>query len=409
MKSIIILNFIVIILSIRITHAIECSSVSDPKVKNMVEDLSQITVDEKFAGSCAINEEIARNASWKDQIDKKIQRVQSLDYPELDQLFTHLVVNDKTAEMLYQKKAPIEEIVSFKMSQLEPKKKQLEQDVKKELRQKITKMNDTLKKMAEEKSCVHDAEFKLLPQNGIQHSQESITSKEEALNEFKKRITEIETQKKTTICSQPIGNISQLSQVSNKVQLELGEDVFFADNQWTFDDTKSSKLKKMIDEKLKSNRPNCERKIRTVQIETSSSLLRNQITDPLGNEIPQASWDFQTLSRLRAEEIGKKIKDNYGLDYKQFALDHAGSNGNGSSGPCPYKLVKNNNGTYKVDRNSIDEKELKKHRYGKINIEFDEVGDGCLKVEAPKLSPNHFHYRSKCYSVILQCKNPSSL
>jgi hypothetical protein len=375
----------------------------------MVEDLSKITVDEKFAGSCAIDEEMAKNANWKDQIDKKVKGVQSLDYPELDQLFTHLAVDGETTDMLYQKKIPRDKIAEFNVFKLEPKKKQLEQDIKKELRQKITNMNDTLKKMAEEKSCVHDAEFKLLAQNGVQHSQESITSKEEALNEFKKRITEIEAQNKTTICSQPIGNISQLSQVSNKVQLELGEDVFFADNQWTFDDKKSAKLKKMIDEKLKSNRPNCERKIRSVQVETSSSLLRNQITDPLGNEIQNLSWDFLTLSKLRAEEIGNKIKEGYDLKYDQFALNSAGSNGNGTSGPCPYKLLKNKNGTYKVDRNSIDEKELKKHRYGKINIEFDEVGDGCLKVEAPKVSPNHFHYRSKCYSVILQCKNPSSL
>jgi hypothetical protein len=374
----------------------------------MIENLSHITVDEKFAGSCAVNEEIAKNASWKDQIDQKIQELQRTDYPELDQLFTHLVVDGKTTEMLYQNKIPRDKIAEFNVFKLLPKKKQLEQEVKKELKDKLIKMNDKLTKMAHGKSCVHDAEFELMPQNGIQHSQETITSKEEALNDLKRSINLAESQDVTTICSKPIENISLLGQVENKVHLELGEDVFFADNQWAFDDSKSAKLKKMIDEKLKSNRPNCERKIRSVQIETSSSLLRNQITDPLGNEIQNLSWDFLTLSKLRAEEIGNKIKEGYDLKYDQFALNSAGSNGNGTSGPCPYKLLKNKNGTYKVERNSIDEKELKKHRYGKINIEFDEVGDGCLKAEAPKVTPNHFHYRSKCYSVIMQCKNPTS-
>ncbi|GEM_PF-3907199 len=69
--------------------------------------------------------------------------------------------------------------------------------------------------------------------------------------------------------------------------------------------------------------------------------------------------------------------------------------------------MKEKNGTYNVIRNGIDEKELKKHRYGKINIEYQEVGDGCLKVEAPKISPMHNHYRTKCYSVLLDCKNSS--
>jgi hypothetical protein len=405
-KSIIILNFIVIILSIRITHAIECSSVSDPKVKNMIEDLSQITVDEKFLGSCAVNDDIAKQASWKDNIDQKVKNIK-LEYERLDQLFTHLEVDGVTEEMLYKNKIPRDKIAEFNVFKKDPKKKQLEQEVKKGLKDKLIKMNDKLKTMAKQKNCVHDAEFVILPKEGFDRSHETITSKEEALKDIQKTIQKIETEGGTTICSQPVGNISQLEPVRNKVYLELGDDVFFADNSWTFDDTKSAKLKKMIDEKLKSNRPNCERKIRSVQIATSSSLLRNQITDPLGNEIPQASWDFYTLSKLRAKEIKDKIKETYGLEDNQIPKPNfLGENGNGTSGPCPYKLVKNPNGTYKVIRNSIDEKELKKHRYGKINIEFEEVGDGCLKVEDPKVIPNHFHYRSKCYSVILQCINP---
>jgi hypothetical protein len=64
-------------MTIKAAQAIECSNVSDPKVKNMMENLSQITVDEKFLGSCAVNDEIAKQASWKDNVDKKIKRIQT--------------------------------------------------------------------------------------------------------------------------------------------------------------------------------------------------------------------------------------------------------------------------------------------------------------------------------------------
>jgi hypothetical protein len=53
-----------------------------------------------------------------------------------------------------------------------------------------------------------------------------------------------------TVCSTPAYNYGGLTQVNNKVEFELGDDVFFADNSWTFDDKKSDNLKKMIDEML---------------------------------------------------------------------------------------------------------------------------------------------------------------
>jgi hypothetical protein len=396
-------------MTIKAAQAIECSNVSDPKVKNMMENLSQITVDEKFLGSCAVNDEIAKQASWKDNVDKKIKRIQRLDYEKLDDAFSDVLLNGQSPSKFIESGVTSnnqEKYFQFKISHNYHVKNRVN-DEKFLLRKKISEKAEALKKMAVNKSCVYDAEFKLVPQNGIQTSNNQILSKEEALIDLQSKIKEVEKNEGVTVCSTPTYNYSGLTQVNNKVEIEIGDDVFFADNQWTLSDTKSAKLKKMIDEKLKSNRPNCERKIRTVQIATSSSLLRNQITDPLGNEIPQDSWDFQKLSRLRAEEIGTKIKDSYGLEDNQIPKPNfLGENGNGTSGPCPYKLVKNPNGTYKVIRNSIDEKELKKHRYGKINIEFEEVGDGCLKVEAPKETPNHYHYRSKCYAVKLHCINP---
>ena len=84
-------------------------------------------------------------------------------------------------------------------------------------------------------------------------------------------------------------------------------------------------------------------KVNTVQIESSSSLLRSQITYELGHETPQASWDFKTLSSRRAQEIKNKIRESYGLRDEQLATNSSGSNGNGTSGACPYKLVKKKN------------------------------------------------------------------
>ncbi len=403
MKSIITFQFIALFLTIKAAHAIECSNVSDPKLKNMMENLSQITVDEKFLGSCAVNDEIAKQASWKDNVDEKIKSLLREDYEKLDDAFSDELLDGLSPTKLYEEgKLSAEYKYKHKILVLNQVNKE-----KGLLNKKIKEKTEILKKMTANKSCVYDAKFELVPQNGLHTSNSQILPKEEALKDIQIKIKEAEKNDGVTVCSTPAYNYGGLTQVRNRVEFELGDDVFFADNSWTFDDKKSDNLKKMIDEKLKSNRPNCERKIRSVQIATSSSLLRNQITDPLGNEIPQASWDFYTLSKLRAKEIKDKIKETYGLEDNQIPKPNfLGENGNGTSGPCPYKLIKNQNGTYKVVRNSIDEKELKKHRYGKINIEFEEVGDGCLKVEAPKDTPNHYHYRSKCYAVKLLCINP---
>lgn len=397
-------------LFINLSHAIECSDL-DPKVKNLVEDVSNINVDQKFAGSCAVTDEMAKNATWKDHIDEKINKiVRNADYLNLDEAFNDVLIDAKIEKKEYHDESPsklrekgksdylFEHTHSFSVKNKVNSEKGL-------LRKKIKEKTDTLKKMAANKSCVHDAEFVIVPQNGFQTSDEKILSKEEALADVQKKIKEIENQEGVTVCSSPAYNYSALQPVKQKIQFELEDDVFFDDNQWHFSDAKSAKFKKMVDAKLKSNRPNCERKIKSVQIETSSSLLRNQIKDELGHENPQLSWDFKTLSTRRAEEIKNKIKESYGLREEQLNAGSLGSNGNGTSGPCPYKLVKEKNGTYNVIRNGIDEKELKKHRYGKINIEYQEVGDGCLKVEAPKISPMHNHYRTKCYSVLLNCIN----
>jgi hypothetical protein len=80
-------------MTIKAAHAIECSNVSDPKLKNMMENLSQITVDEKFLGSCAVNDEIAKQASWKDNVDEKIKSLLSEDYKELDDAFSDELLN----------------------------------------------------------------------------------------------------------------------------------------------------------------------------------------------------------------------------------------------------------------------------------------------------------------------------
>jgi|GEM_PF-5225495 len=313
MRSSSVLIIFIFGLFINLSHAIECSDL-DPKVKNLVDDVTNINVDQKFAGSCAVTDEMAKIATWKDHIDEKINKFQNLkleDFANLNMAFDDELINVEINKKIYKDQSPSKitgkglDATYIKLSHDTFVKNRVSREVGL-LRKKIKEKTDTLKKMAANKSCVHDAEFKIVPQNGIQTSDEKILSKEEALADVQKKIKEIENQEGVTVCSSPAYNYSGLQPVKQKIQFELEDDVFFDDNQWHFSDAKSAKFKKMVDAKLKSNRPNCERKIKSVQIETSSSLLRNQIKDELGHENPQLSWDFKTLSSRRAEEI--KIK-----------------------------------------------------------------------------------------------------
>jgi hypothetical protein len=78
MRSSSVLIIFIFGLFINLSHAVECSDL-DPKVKNLVDDVTNINVDQKFAGSCALTDEMAKIATWKDHIDEKVKRVQSLN------------------------------------------------------------------------------------------------------------------------------------------------------------------------------------------------------------------------------------------------------------------------------------------------------------------------------------------
>ena len=274
----------------------------------------------------------------------------------------------------------------------------------KSLSLKVEKAKKDLKKIGIKKMCGQNANFSIIPQNGFKTSRALTTSDgEDAFKKLSQKILSLESQKHENskfFCSPITEHYSLLQPVENKLEIELKGTTFFNDNEFALNERQKNGIDAAVSEKLKSlTTGNCKGVIKDVQIISSSSLLRNRIV--INGEVDEKkSWDFKGLSNARAYSIGNHLVEKYKISKKIIHPYTNGSNGDGSSGPCPYKMDDNKN-VY-VDK-TID---LEPYRYAKASIEFEQVGSGCKKNEKERPVKTQ-HYRSKCFRVTLNCTEDS--
>lgn len=411
-----------------------CEEGDDKKTSQLTKDINNI-YPVSDADSCAIKDQLSKVATWRDQIPTKIQNFQSdktkatFEFPDLDD---HIVQNSvnapadlKLAQAAaideYNKANAVYEQIHANSGSTQAQKnhsinnlnatvkkwnivtaqiKAATVHVKKRVRDvlvaKISSPTFKLKleKLAQEKHCIKNANFTMAPMNGFYDNDKSE-------QELAKQILGMENEKSSdsiTVCSGIEKNKSATVAVAVKEDFDIGDEDFFGNNEADLSPEKVQRIMSKITESLKSDKADCQKKVKLVQISTSANQLAN--SPEIGK------WEFLKLSTSRANFLAGIVKNNLKLDPKTPILtDPTGENRDGTSGPCPYVAFKEKNGTYSVKLKDISkmQKVLKDARYGSISLEVEEVGKGCLKSEVSNARPEHEYFASKCYSVGIEC------
>lgn len=413
-------------------YTFSCDAGDDKKTSQLASDVNAI-VGTDDADSCAIKDQLSKVATWRDGIPGKIQKFVSSNtgakvYPDLFDQIVANSVNIPVALRDAEKAAQAEfEAADAEYNRLEKDKKTPQRlkdqagtkfnralekwkaatNAKKAAGAPILKrVNDVLvnkmsseafklklKNLAANKHCIKNAEFNMSPINGFYDSEKSE-------KELQTQIAGMENDTSgdsLTVCSGIEKNKSETVAVNVTEDFSIGDEDFFANNEHELSPDKVKRILGKISKSLKSDKPECEKKIKSVQISTSSNQLAN--SPEIGK------WDFAKLSKNRADFLAEVMKENFKIDAKDILTDPSGMNGDGTSGPCPYSAVKGKDGTYSISLKDITKmkKALNDARYGSISVEIAEEGKGCLKTEQENIRPEHEYFASKCYSVGMEC------
>jgi hypothetical protein len=223
-------------------------------------------------------------------------------------------------------------------------------------------------------------------------------------------------------CSEPYLARSDLSPATEFVY-DVNPEDFFKDNQTTLDSDKLGRILGKIqkDLKLGSKLPSgCKRVVDGISIQTSANLLAN--TEGWADR----PWDFESLSRERAEFLKAKVGGF--LDQKRKAgilefqdnqnpaqmtkIDYLGDNLDGTSGKCPYKLTeledeqKQKKGIYKVEKdlNLVSKDELEKSKFARIRVSLAPSEPGCGISTGADTEKDVSHLSSQCFKPVMSCK-----
>lgn len=181
---------------------------------------------------------------------------------------------------------------------------------------------------------------------------------------------------------------------------------YFPDREWRIDDEKLkstpeyAEFKSCIDDMKKNNM-----ELDRIDIKSSASQVNN--TNRLGNgkyEIisnffedgkPLCSKGFLDLSKARAGSAKSLLQTEFGFKNEEFKINARGTNGNGTSGPCPYKA---NSSSYEeapikeYSKSGSKAKEMSDARYVKVKIFYK-----------PKYSYGEPR-KKKCYKIVMSCE-----
>lgn len=175
---------------------------------------------------------------------------------------------------------------------------------------------------------------------------------------------------------------------------------FFKDNEWTsstldtnINSPESNKLAACIKDRLSKGGV-----IEKINIESSASGLNNS-----GEASKRfCKKGFKELSRARAETARDKIVPQLfakaGFDAQGLKVDTFpdGSNGDGTSGPCPYSL-KNGAEILKEEfKTPAGKKSLDEHKYVKVNVVFKEI-------KKPTSGESNFAQKYRCRNFRFEC------
>ncbi len=209
------------------------------------------------------------------------------------------------------------------------------------------------------------------------------------------------------VCSPPHLQQAKLEPAPVHLPINLEKDDFFVDNHWDLNSDQENKIAQKIASRLKTNNPNCKRRLLNVNIETSASQFRNNCSNLSPEQCPDPkdfAYGFKKLSEERAKTLTRLVSQRY--PQAKTSMNAAGENGDGTSGPCPY-FRDGSDGQIKVVEKTPELKaQLEAARYGRLNLDVVEEGPGCNKKDgdlSPTLNKPQIFLGSKCFHVDVSC------
>lgn len=410
-----------------------CEILNSDNLDELVADISDI-YPSSYAGSCVVRAAVSKESTWRNHFDTRIEafvKTTTTQYESFESLENLAIYETESSKELKEKleasRAVVKEweghmnrnkdirmdfdtkkenddnyrAAQDKYREDAKKLKKFQSDViasrmKKSILDKMSTgtFKQKLKTLANNKKCINEPRIIFAPETGIVDRSTQ--------DEIKEVINERENQnlgRSIVSCTNVEKFHSKLEPVLERESVDISKSDFFANNQSELSESKINNIISSIKKKLTSNKPNCEKKIKSVQIETSASQLAN--SDEVGR------WDFLKLSKTRAEFLSVAVASKLKLDREvKIDINPRGKNGNGTSGPCPYKLLKTKKNTFEVERDSnVSEQELEKARFGNISFEIDEVGPGCDNSQKTTVNPSKDYYATKCFTTYLTCSD----
>ena len=222
-------------------------------------------------------------------------------------------------------------------------------------------------------------------------------------------------------CTKPFLKRSDTVPVSPSIPLDVNPEEVFKDNETTIDPQKLGSFLKKVETELelnKSVKPGCQREVESISIQTSANSKRNK------GAWADRPWDFENLSRERAENMEKTLGDfltkkakegklsfiNHSTPHELTDIDYLGKNLNGTSGPCAYKLeplLDKNKQPRGVNRIVLDtdkpEAEFEKAKFLKINVTLSPQPKECGGASGEE-NKDVSYLASKCFYPDMKCK-----
>ena len=259
-------------------------------------------------------------------------------------------------------------------------------------------------------ACNSGVTFNLVPKEGMRT--QVITPEADLTqltNEFQKQINEEQEKSHSLVeCSKPVKMHSNLKPVKDNFTLDISGQTFFKDNSSVLESNKLKAIHHKIDLELKKlERPGCTIFIKGVQISASANQFANS------SEIGR--YNFLKLSTDRANYLNDHIQayfDSEKIQKKNVkvakdlytSIDPTGSNGDGTSGTCPYE-ARLEAGKFLIEPiKNIDKASFEKYKSGSVYIETESSGKNCSQEDSNLKQEPVNYLASKCFEAQISCK-----
>lgn len=283
----------------------------------------------------------------------------------------------------------------------------------------LKKNGPKIEQLLRNRSCITGAKLSLHEEPGVkaeliadQEYKPGSPATQTAKQKLQKQIDAFSNQEGFVgICTEPITKAHSIQDISTIKKIPLEAASFFEDNQSELSSAAKEAFRKQLLKSLEQ-KPGCAGIIKSIQISTSANALANS------SEVGR--WNHLDLSKARANflrdeaaEILSGAPNVAKLSRNQLVkitdIDFSGENGDGTSGPCPYRVQFKNGSPDGIQTLSATElaeikSELKESKYGEVKVELDYTGPGCAEGKTSGSIRHAAHAASKCFRVEATCE-----